>query len=73
MTKEHNSFMVIKDKDWENATSEQREWLIYNTLQAINDRLAKLESRSFYHQCAAFFGGIIGGIATVLGFKWFVE
>lgn len=71
--REQDGFMVVTEKDWEQANPCQRDWLIYNTLQSIHARLVKLENRSFYHQCAAFSGGIIGGIATVLGFKWFVE
>jgi hypothetical protein len=38
-----NGFLILNDKDWEKATPEQRDWWIFNTLQAIDGRTKKLE------------------------------
>jgi len=66
-----NRFIVIKDKDWEKADSEQRDWMVFNTLQSIDTRLTKLEKRPFYDKASSFVGGIVGGIIAIAG-KWIV-
>lgn len=65
-------FIVVTEKDWEKATSERRSWMIYNTLQALEDRVKNLENRAFIEKIYSFSGGIFGGALAVwayLGLK----
>ena len=64
-----NGAIVIKDKDWERATPEQRDWMVFNTLQSLDRRLEKLEKRPWIDKSVAFIGGIIGGSLASLGIK----
>lgn len=38
-----NGFLVLDEQDWETATPQQRDWIIFKTLKSIDDRLQKLE------------------------------
>lgn len=64
-----NGFLVLNEKDWEKMTPEQREWATFNTLQAMNNRLIVLEKKGWINKACATMGGIVGGVAAVLGFK----
>ena len=64
-----DSYMVITEKDWEKATPEQRDWMVFNTMQKMNCRVNKLERRPIVDKVWAFLGGIIGGAAAYLGLK----
>jgi hypothetical protein len=64
-----NGVIIIKDKDWERATPEQRDWMIFNTLQSLDRRLEKLERRPWLDKGFAFIGGVIGGGLAFLGIK----
>lgn len=65
-----NGFLVVDEKDWKELEPDRRDWLIFNTLKSMDERLKKLESRSYFHNCCATFGGIIGGAAAAFGIKW---
>lgn len=65
-----NGFMIVNEKDWENASTEQRDWLIFNTLQSLDLRLKYLEKKTFFDKTCSFAGGVIGGIVAALGIKW---
>lgn len=65
-----NGFMIVNEKDWESASAEQRDWLIFNTLQSLDSRLKSLESKSVFDKVCAFAGGVVGGLAAALGLKW---
>ena len=64
-----NGFLIVNREDWEYATPEQRAWMIFNTLQSLDKRLKIIEKKPWIDKICAFMGGIIGGIATVLGIK----
>ena len=64
-----NGFMVVSDKNWERATPEERDWMIYNTLQSVNSRLKSLEERKLFDRTCSFLGGIIGGVAAMFGMR----
>jgi hypothetical protein len=64
-----NGFMVITEKDWENATPDQRSWMTFNTLQSVDKRLGKLEGRRWYDKTSSFAGGILGGALAFLGIR----
>ena len=61
--------MIITEKDWEKATPEQRDWMVFNTIQKMGCRLRKLERRPVIDKIYAFVGGIIGGALAYLGIK----
>lgn len=61
-----NGFLVQDEHDWEGYTPDQRDWLIFKTLRSMDDRLKKLEK---WNTCMAFAGGVVGGIAAILGIK----
>jgi len=65
-----NGFLVVNEKAWEDTPPESRDKLIFLTLQAIDQRLCKLEKAGFYHKACATGGGIFGGIIAALGIKW---
>lgn len=60
-----NGFMVVTEKDWAKATTDRRSWMIYNTLQALEERLKKLENKAFIEKIYSFSGGILGGALAV--------
>jgi hypothetical protein len=64
-----NGFIITKET-WENMPQDQREWLLFDTLQDVNTRLKVVEKRPFTDKCFAFFGGIVGGALTAFGIKW---
>ena len=63
-------FIVITEKDWDNATEKQQLWWIFNTLQQVDQRLKKLEGRLWYDKACAIVGGVIGGASAIMA-KWF--
>lgn len=65
-----NGFLVLNENDWKNATPEQRDWMIYNTLQSLDSRMKTIEKRPIVDRCFSFMGGVIGGFAAALGIKW---
>lgn len=64
-----NGFIVIDDDDWEHADPEQRAWMTFKTLKSMDERLKKIESRTWLDKGCAFLGGIIGGAAAFIGIK----
>jgi hypothetical protein len=64
-----NGFFVLNEKDWANMTPLQREWAIFNTMQSMHNRLLSLEKKGWISKACATMGGIVGGIAAVVGFK----
>ncbi len=64
-----DSYMVITEKDWEKADENQRGWMMFNTIQNMNERLKVLEKRSLAHKTVTFIGGIIGGALAYIGIK----
>lgn len=64
-----NGYMVITEKDWEKADENQRSWMMFNTIQNMNQRLKKLERRPIVDKALAFGGGFFGGALAYLGIK----
>jgi len=65
-----NGFMVdIPKEDWERLPQTQQLWLVYCAIQNLNNRVQCLENRKYFDKIASFLGGILGGIAAILGSK----
>ena len=64
-----DSYMVITEKDWEQADENQRSWMIFNTMQKMNCRVNKLERRPIVDKVLAFSGGVFGGALAYFGIK----
>ena len=65
-----NGFLVLDENDWEGATPEQRDWMIFKTLKSMDGRLKTLEKHPIYDKACATIGGVIGGALAALGIKW---
>jgi hypothetical protein len=61
-----NGFIITKDT-WERTPQEQRDWIMFETIQSMNDRLKVLER---WNKAMSFAGGITGGIAAVIVTKF---
>lgn len=57
-----NGFVITKDT-WERTPQEQRDWIMFETIQSMNDRLKVLER---WNKAMSFAGGVTGGIAAVI-------
>jgi len=64
-----NGFVITKET-WEKLPQEQREWMLYDTVQDMNNRLKAVEKRPLTDKCLAFVGGLIGGALSAIGIKW---
>ncbi len=65
-----NGFLVVDEKDWIDASAEQRDWMVYKTLRGLDHRMQKLEKRPLVDKCFSFIGGLIGGVFAAIGIKW---
>lgn len=61
-----NGHMVVTEKDWEKATADRRSWMIFNTLQELEQRIKYLEGTPLPQKLYSFVGGILGGALAVL-------
>jgi hypothetical protein len=64
-----NGFIITKDT-WCNMPQEQREWLLFDTMQDMNVRIKAVEKRPLTDKCIAFLGGIVGGALAAFGIKF---
>ena len=65
-----NAKMTVSAERWKGMDENERAWLIYDTLVTLDRRITSLEKRGWIHKSLAFAGGVIGGMAVFLGFKW---
>jgi hypothetical protein len=59
-------FLVVDEKDWSELAAERRDWLIFNTLKSMDDRLKSLES---WNKPLSVIGGVLGGFLAALGLR----
>ena len=64
-----NAKMIVSPERWKGMDEDERTWLIYETLMSVEQRVTKLE-HNYMHKTLSFVGGIIGGAAIFLGFRW---
>jgi len=58
--------MATTEKDWEKTPPERRDWIVYNTLRSMDERLKKLEQRRFLNFAWMFVGSAAGGALMIL-------
>lgn len=68
MTK--NNFLIVTEDDWKSLTTDQREWLFYNTLKNMDQRLSVLEKKKMTDKVIVFLGNFCGSIAIIGGLVW---
>ncbi len=61
-----NNGFSISEEAWEKMSSNEKLRIIYDTVQAMNQRLKKCER---WNKLFSFIGGIVGGAASMLGIK----
>ena len=64
-----NGFSV-KQENWKRLPSEEKEWLLFDAVQDMHKRIARLES---WNKPFALIGGIVGGFLAALGCKWVLK
>ena len=62
--------MTVSPERWKELDENERTWLIYDTLTSFDKRLTKVEQGGWLHKGLAFTGGVVGGAAVFLGFRW---
>lgn len=66
----NNGFIVVEKDNWKNASPEERDAMVFNTLKSIDSRLKALEGKKWMNSGCSFLGGIVGGIAAIFGMKY---
>lgn len=61
-----DGFLILNERDWQHATPEQRDWMVFNTLQEMNRRLDILEKCFPWRNLYVFAGSMIGGAVMIL-------
>lgn len=64
-----NTKMIVNKETWNKLAGEERDWILYNSLQDLDERLRHLENKSFFNKSLAFLGGIFGGMVSFFGSK----
>jgi len=62
-----NAHMIVSEESWRGMPEEDRAWLMFNTLQAVDQRVTKLEKRKWLDKSLTFGGGALGGFLAYLG------
>jgi len=63
---ENNNGFVITKETWEHMPVEQRDWILFDTMQRLTSEVKRLRK---WNKGMGVVGGIIGGIAATLGIK----
>lgn len=59
--------MILNEKDWDGLSEKKRSWIMYNTMQSVERRVTKLESRKWIDKGLTGVTGLIGGALAYLG------
>lgn len=62
-----NAHMIVTEKGWQGLSEDERSWLMFNTLQSVERRVTKLESRKWIDKSLTGITGLIGGFLAYLG------
>jgi hypothetical protein len=63
-----NGFAITKET-WEHMPTEQRDWIVFETMQGMRNDIEKLKKRPVTDKLYSFAGGIVGGICAFFGGK----
>ena len=61
--------MVVTKESWEKMPDNEKNWLMFNTLQSMDKRIVKLEHGGLVSKALAFTGGAVGGVIFWIGTK----
>lgn len=61
-----NGCITIDEHTWRKMNQEDRDFLIYKTLNSLNDRLRQIERWGWLKVSTQFFGAMAGGALVVL-------
>lgn len=70
--------MILTEESWKRLSAENRDWIIYNSLNDLDGRVQRIEGRCtncyngrVFSKTISFLGGCVGGIAGFFGSKIF--
>jgi hypothetical protein len=61
-----NGFLVLDEKDWEGASQDQRDWMVFKTLRNMDERLSCMERWGWTKAASMFLGSAVGGAFMML-------
>ena len=61
--------MVVTKESWEKMPDDEKNWLMFNTIQSMDKRIVKLERGGLVNKTLSFTGGVVGGIIFWVGTK----
>jgi hypothetical protein len=61
-----NGCIVVDREAWKHLSPEDRDYMIYDTLSSMNNRLKAVEQWAWMKITTQFFGAMIGGALVVL-------
>jgi len=61
-----NGCIVVDRKTWEHLSEEDRDFMIYETLNSLNARLRQIERWAWLKVSTQFFASMVGGALVVL-------
>jgi len=64
-----NAKMIVTETTFKEMPENERSWLLYNTMTALDKRVEKIEGRKFWDSTKSFMGGLIGGAAAAFGIR----
>jgi len=64
-----NGKMIVTRETWKELDEEDRGWLLYETVNGLEKRVERIEGRNLFDKTCSFLGGVLGGVAAVLGWK----
>jgi len=67
---DRDHFMIVSKNMWKGLSAEQKEWLLFDTIQNIDTRLHKLEKRKTADKVFHFLGNTIGSFSAVMIIIW---
>lgn len=61
-----NNGFIISKETWDHMPDEQKQWIMFETMQAVCGRLKGLER---WNKCLSALGGVAGGIIAFFSMK----
>ena len=63
--------LTMTEKEWEHLNASQRVWVLYRSVQSLNDQVEVLRSKVPWSKTLSFLGGFFGGLAGLLSLTAF--